>query len=465
MLQKRWIILGLAAAMLLAACAPAGAATTEEPPASEEMMEDENTPAEEAMDDEDEMMDEQGMTTFTLRIENISAAPEFFASGIFNTPTGADAPGPLAPGQAYSFAFSAPPGARLSFATMFVQSNDLFYAPAPQGLALYDENGPPRSADLTAEIMLWDAGTEVNQEPGSGTDQAPRQAGPNTGAAEDGPVQLVEDMYTYPQVADHIQVTLRSLGDGRFELTLANIADDASLLLAPGVWVVSNQPDALFQAGALDRGGGLEALAEDGNPAPLAESLSARSGLTVLLAPGVWVVFTEGVPLFEAGAADRGMGLEALAEDGDPSALNAALAEYMGVKSHGIFNTPMGAADPGPLAPGGAYEFTFTADPGDRLTFASMFVQSNDLFYAPDPAGLALIDESGAPLEGDITDLVLLWDAGTEVNQEPGVGAHQAPRQSGPNSGAPENDPVLPVEDMYSYPEMAIRVTISVDGR
>jgi hypothetical protein len=41
------------------------------------------------------------------------------------------------------------PGDRLSFATMFVQSNDKFYAPAGGGLALFDANGHPVSGDLT----------------------------------------------------------------------------------------------------------------------------------------------------------------------------------------------------------------------------------------------------------------------------------------------------------------------------
>jgi hypothetical protein len=39
-----------------------------------------------------------------------------------------------------------------------------------------------------------------------------------------------------------------------------------------------------------------------------------------------------------------------------------------------------------------------TAEPGDRLAFASMFVQSNDLFYAPAPAGLAFF--AGRPSSG-----------------------------------------------------------------
>ncbi|MYF73249.1 MAG: hypothetical protein F4175_07675, partial [Gemmatimonadetes bacterium] len=60
-------------------------------------------------------------TQFTVRIENISPPVfAYIASGIFAVPSGADGPGPLPPGQSYGFSFEAPPGAKVSFATMFV---------------------------------------------------------------------------------------------------------------------------------------------------------------------------------------------------------------------------------------------------------------------------------------------------------------------------------------------------------
>lgn len=185
--------------------------------------------------------------------------------------------------------------------------------------------------------------------------------------------------------------------------------------------------------------------------------------LSVVLAPGAWAVHTEAGPLFVAGEADRGDGLEALAEDGDPAGLNAALEGYMGVHAHGVFNTPVGAGEPGPATPGAAYEFEITAAPGEHLSFATMFVQSNDLFYAPDEGGVALFDDAGAPVSGDVTGQIMLWDAGTEVNQEPGVGPDQAPRQAGPNTGADENGVVQLVSDGFTYPDVteAIQVTIT----
>lgn len=191
------------------------------------------------------------------------------------------------------------------------------------------------------------------------------------------------------------------------------------------------------------------------------ENVSDRED--VLLAPGVFVIHADPGVIFTAGEADRDGGLEALAEDGDPSGLAASLEGYMGVSQVGVFNTPSGADAPGPLAPGSAYEFTFTAVPHTYLSFATMFVQSNDLFYAPGEEGLTLFDEEGLPISGEITELVFLWDAGTEVNEAPFEGANQAPRQAGPNTGEEENGLVQLVNDGFSYPENVLVITISAE--
>lgn len=59
--------------------------------------------------------------------------------------------------------------------------------------------------------MLWDAGTEVNEEPGVGPNQAPRQPAPNTGPSEHGVVRPVRDGYTYPATAEVIRVTITTV--------------------------------------------------------------------------------------------------------------------------------------------------------------------------------------------------------------------------------------------------------------
>jgi len=165
------------------------------------------------------------------------------------------------------------------------------------------------------------------------------------------------------------------------------------------------------------------------------------------------------------GKPDRGHGLEAQAEDGNPSPLAASVKKMKGVVASGVFNTPVGDDKAGPALPGKAYEFTFQAKPGERLTVTTMFGQSNDLFYAPSDDGIALF-ENGAPISGDVTSRFHLWDAGTEVNEEPGFGPNQAPRQSAPNTGLSEHKPVRRIEDVkdgFSYPsvEQVLRVPIA----
>jgi hypothetical protein len=192
------------------------------------------------------------------------------------------------------------------------------------------------------------------------------------------------------------------------------------------------------------------------------ENIDNENGLTIL-APGAFEVNDHPVSFFDIGEVDRGVGLESLAEDGDPSLLVDSVNEMMGEAMMGFsisaFNTPIGADTPGPVLPGGAYEFTFDAHAGQYLTFATMFVQSNDWFFAPDAEGITLFDTDGNPLIGDITDLVYLWNAGTEVDQVVGEGSDQAPRQEGPNTGEAENGLVTRVDSFSDY---EIKVTISI---
>ncbi|MGH9901642.1 MAG: spondin domain-containing protein [Pyrinomonadaceae bacterium] len=156
------------------------------------------------------------------------------------------------------------------------------------------------------------------------------------------------------------------------------------------------------------------------------------------LSPGMYVIDDKAVTLFKAGKKAPANGLEAQAEDGNPSELVKALEAHHSPELRGVFNTPAGAEGPGPIGPGAAYEFTFTAAPKMKLSLVTMFGQSNDLFYAPDKP-IELFDRKGNPVSGDITAKLTLWDAGTEADEEPGVGQNQAPRQKAPNTGAAEN--------------------------
>ncbi len=189
------------------------------------------------------------------------------------------------------------------------------------------------------------------------------------------------------------------------------------------------------------------------------------SGSKTPLAPVAWAVYGGENPLFREGTRTRIEGLESLAEDGNPAGVAASLEALPSVAESGVTDTPDGAMNAGPAGPGSAYSFSFTATEGERLTFATMYVQSNDLFYSAGARGIELFRD-GQPVSGDLTSRVVLYDAGTEVNEEPGAGANQAPRQSAPDTGRAENQPVQPiseVHDMYLYPGVnrVLRVVVS----
>lgn len=204
------------------------------------------------------------------------------------------------------------------------------------------------------------------------------------------------------------------------------------------------------------------------------ENISSADGQTAAdgnrwpfaLSPGMFVLNQKN-PLFTEGKAAKTNGLEAQAEDGNPAGLVSSLDKMHHASAlHGVFNTPVGAMGPGPIGPGAAYEFSFSATPKMKLYMALMFGQSNDLFYAPDADGIALFDADGNPLNGDVTEKLVLWDAGTEVNEEEGVGPNQAPRQKTANTGAAENGVVRRAKDVRFYGKNAelFRVTLTADN-
>src|ERR1041384_3566320 len=186
------------------------------------------------------------------------------------------------------------------------------------------------------------------------------------------------------------------------------------------------------------------------------ENISNPQGMTAsngekfpfALSPGMFVLSEKSASLFTEGKPARKNGLEMQAEDGDPSGLVGSLAAMNHSSNlHGVFNTPIGAMAAGPIRPGDSFEFTVTAMPGMKFFMTQMFGQSNDWFYAPGPNGIALFDAKGMPVSGDITDQFYLWDAGTEKNEEIGIGPNQGPRQKGLNTGDDEHGVVHRVSD------------------
>jgi len=198
------------------------------------------------------------------------------------------------------------------------------------------------------------------------------------------------------------------------------------------------------------------------------EGMTASNGAKVpfALSPGMFVFSDKKAPLFTEGKPARN-GLEMQAEDGDPSGLVASLvAMHHSSNLHGMFNTPVGAMAAGPIRPGDSFEFTVSAVPGMKFFMAQMFGQSNDWFYAPGANGIALFDAKGKPVNGDITDQFYLWDAGTEKDEEIGIGPNQGPRQKGPNTGEAENGVVHRVNDARwtGKNKEFFRVTITPEG-
>lgn len=208
------------------------------------------------------------------------------------------------------------------------------------------------------------------------------------------------------------------------------------------------------------------------------------TGGAIWITPGTYAIHSGDNPVYTEGES-ASSGLEAIAEAGkvggteENDSLESVLSGMENVMSVGSWkpgdtvedpNDPKGEV-PGapPIAPGGAYEFEVTAEPGAKMSFATMYVPSNDIFFAPDSDGIALFSD-GSPVEGDVTDQIGLYDAGTEVNQEPGVGAEGAPKQAmngGADAGEDEDKNVRPlgsVDDGFEYVGSAgdaIEVTIT----
>jgi hypothetical protein len=198
------------------------------------------------------------------------------------------------------------------------------------------------------------------------------------------------------------------------------------------------------------------------------EVLSLSNGGTApfVSAPVLWAIHTgAGNPIFTGGQPESGNGLERLAETGNPEGLVKSLSAASGVLSVGAEAQPIGATSKGPLTPGQAYEFEISARLGQALSLAWMFGQSNDLFYGNDrPIGL--FTSEGEPVRGDMTPQLNLWDAGTEVNEEPGLGPNQGPRQKAEDAGTTERNAIAHARDRWSYPKTGavLRLAITPKG-
>ncbi|PSQ76070.1 MAG: hypothetical protein BRD35_07290 [Bacteroidetes bacterium QH_7_62_13] len=432
------------------------------------------------------------LTTFEISIENVSPPAPILKSGVFaaddEAGTTSDGSNPLTPGEAYEFSFTAAPneipgsGMQFSMATMFVQSNDIFYAFQPGGISLFDDSGNPvgmnGAENVTDQVAMWDAGTEQDQEPGTGDNQARRQDTLDQGDDDGNDLVLVDnsnsdgqptdDGQDYPRVSESIRVEIESaeasMGGYEFTVRIENVGgatqvNGAPMIISPGTYAVhwDNLPNGddltypQFAPGEAANETGIERIAEDGRPAgadsendPVGEEvppgnhaavLASLTDVTVPLSPGGAVVHSDQIQLFNTGES-ASAGVEGIAEDGNPTVLagNINADENDEITDATAFARPDGADENGPLAPtspdadNNSYTVEVDASQGDLLSIGTMYVQSNDKFYAFQPSGLSLF-EDGNPISGDQTGALRLYDAGTEIDEEPGVGLNQAPRQ------------------------------------
>jgi len=334
----------------------------------------------------------------------------------------------------------------LSFATMYGLSNDGFYAPDDGGISVYEGDFPAVEVerDITSEITLWDAGTQVNQEPGPGNQ--------HNGADENGVVKemmAVGDGYDYGTVATNLKATLTYDGNSKFTVTI-EVLDGSTTAISPVSWVVhSDGQTPIFEAGMADYGKGLEDLAETGNAGPLGNYLFRNSGYVSPIAPVLWVLHDKkDMPIFTEGTPDYGIGVETLAETGNPEPLYLSL--IADGYSTGFYVTRENSLGDGPLFPGQMYKFTVEGHVGQTLSIASMLGASNDIFFSTGDEGIKL---SNGMAEKDLTHFIELYDAGTEVNEYPGA-------QTQVNT--PENGNVRRLDDGLPWPDASqvIKVTI-----
>ncbi len=340
---------------------------------------------------------------------------------IFNTPVGSSDAGPAEPGMSYSMEFTINEDERVTLASMVAQTNDWFIAPrANEGLDLAALTEGQFDKDITSEFAVWDAGTEEDETFGEGPNQAPRQPEPNTGPADDNAtVRLVEG--ELGQVEKYIQVQLTRLdSDGLYRIVISTV-DDSQSPVTPGVIAIySGDHNPIFVADSEAKLQGLEALAEDGNPDKLGEDLAANSN-----------------PV------------------GDLEAVN--------IIDHLLFNTPVGANEAGPLAPGMSYSVEFKAQEGERLTLATMVAKSNDWFIAPlANEGLDVWALTSDEVTAVITEELTLWDAGTEEDQAFGQGDNQAPNQPEANTGPEDDNALVRVVDSEDAPSVADIVDVEL---
>ncbi len=405
---------------------------------------------------DDDMMPEKGRY---VKVENVLMARNLSQSGTFKGAGTGGVPPVIFPGQEVSIRFSAGKGQALSFATMYGWSNDLFFAPANPGIALFDASGKPLEGDVSGQIKLWDNGTRLNQPPGMNVT--------HPGEAAAAPVTEVGSKdaqgNAYLPASQLMKGTLKYEGNSEFTFTIRNTSGGTlnETPFSPGVWSISNVLGGKLLAAApvyeaaKPTANGLTPLAESGDNTMLSAYLAANTRVFTPLSPVLIVVYNGQNPLYMTGEKDRGQGLAELAQKGDASVLEKFLMKQPGVRHVYV----AAAAQTTVLLPmmgnmaGGSIEQKIQYNEGDKITFATMFGYSNDWFYSFGDEGVM------ANAKGDQTGMVKLLDNGTAVSQFPGAGNSQGPFGGAPQM--PESQNIREV-GMEKYPVPAVKDVIKI---
>jgi len=384
----------------------------------------------------------------TITIENVLDSKPLVESGTFK---GEGTPPVIFPGQSVSFSFSAAKNQRLTFATMYGWSNDLFFAPENPGIRLYNDDGTPITGDVSAGIKLWDNGTRINQVPGMSV------AHPGTAEVSAKNIKEINaaDDYgnTYLPASQLMKVSLDYNGSSMFTLTIMNNSGGTAneTPFSPGVWAISYVaggnlllPEPLYAADK-PTANGLTDIAEMGDNTALSGYITELTGIFTPLSPVLVVVYKGNEnPFYKPGENDRGEGLKDLAQKGNADVLAAALQTKKGVKRVYVLKEAATTV----LLPkisdavGGKVSQQLNVTKGDRIAIATMYGFSNDWFFATTG------NDIDALQKGDVSSSIGLFDNGTAINQYPGAGITQFNLAGTPLD---ENKPIQAVPNPNSF--------------
>lgn len=171
-------------------------------------------------------------------VSSLTVAENVEVVGVANQ-SATSSSGLLGPNETFTLVISASDlAAHLSLASSFMQANDVFVATPENGIPLFNADGTPISGNVTAQLALYDAGTESNEAPGVGSNQVLRQGEPaegevSQGKQENGVVRPLNDGFTYPSVASTIQVSIKIIDRGNLPPPSPSPSPEATASASP----------------------------------------------------------------------------------------------------------------------------------------------------------------------------------------------------------------------------------------